>query len=384
MRMADLPGNVEVHAGAPGSRLDVIVIHETNGRKYLEALVRLHEMGQVRSLKFVEASVCWKFLFSLLRERKPLRRAIAEALRNLRFRLTFVKVRSSVIVLCVPPWDYRFLLYAALRHRNVLIYNTSWPYWEGTQVPRRWGFLTPLFRNPWMRVLSESRVNIVAVTAAAARSLAGAIPSKRAIIISHAVSDAHFVHRAKHRVPFRILFVGDLVERRGLHKVREIINGLQGEPVELDIVGDGKLRGFAAKLATSCGGTFHGRISDRSQLARIMASCQVLISPSVKTNRWEELFGMSIIEAMACGLPCIASDHIGPRALIESGVSGVTLPENSPAEMTAWVKTLLRDENEWNRMSAAAVQAARSFALDAVTERWRRVLVEASKQLSVT
>jgi hypothetical protein len=51
---------------------DVVVIHETNGRKYLEALTYLQKGGKLRSLRFVGASVIRVF-HSLLRERQGLR-----------------------------------------------------------------------------------------------------------------------------------------------------------------------------------------------------------------------------------------------------------------------------------------------------------------------
>jgi hypothetical protein len=130
------------------------VTHETNGRKYHEALMILHERGEISSLKFVEASVVWKLAHSLVRERKTLWQSLRQSLRNLAFRLSFWKVRNHTVIVGLPPWDYRFLLYELLRYRNRLIYHTSWPSWHQSRVPRKLGILTPLLRSGWRRVLS--------------------------------------------------------------------------------------------------------------------------------------------------------------------------------------------------------------------------------------
>jgi len=48
-----------------------------------------------------------------------------------------------------------------------------------------------------------------------------------------------------------------------------------------------------------------------------------LILPSRKFKNWEELFGIVIIEAMATGIPVIASNCIGPKEIIENGKDGI-------------------------------------------------------------
>src|SRR5437773_9818380 len=89
---------------------DVVVIHETNGRKYLEALTFLQNSGKLRSLRFVGASVVWRFFHSLLRERTGLRVALRLSIDNLIFRLKFWTLRHHTVILCVASWYYRFSL----------------------------------------------------------------------------------------------------------------------------------------------------------------------------------------------------------------------------------------------------------------------------------
>jgi glycosyltransferase involved in cell wall biosynthesis len=355
---------------------DVVVIHETNGRKYLEALTYLQKGGKLRSLHFVGASVIWSFFHSLLRERKGLRAVLRLSLDNLVFRLSFWKLRHHTVILCVAPWDYRFLLYGFLRRRNRLIYNTSWPHWHGSRVPRKLWLLTPLLRLAWRRILSEPTVEVVAVVSAAAQSLASAVDLERPpTVISHTVSDVFFRFRARHALPLRLLFVGELSTKKGVLELPKLLEAVHEQGVLIDIVGDGPLREVAREIAQRANCHWHGQVTDRAQLAAIAANCQILVSPALSTNRWEELFGMSILEAMASGLPSIVSDHVGPRSIIRSGVDGVLVPEGSTDIIASWIKKLHADPEQWEAISQRAVATAQKYSLQEIAARWERLLL---------
>lgn len=360
--------------------IDVIVIHETNGVKYLEALAFLSNQHALRSVRFVGASVIWKFFHTLLRERKGLKSALRTSFENLAFRLKIWKLRDHVVILCVAPWDYRFLLYAFLRRKNRLIYNTSWPYWTGSKVPRKFGLLTPVLRAAWLRILSESGVEIVTVISAAAQSLSSVVDLERPpTIISHAVSEVFFKVRAQHSVPLRLLFVGELSAKKGTQELPKLLDALADQSVAIDIVGDGPLRQIAIDIARRPNCRWHGQITDRSKLAAIAANCQILVSPSSSTNRWEELFGMSILEAMAAGLVCIVTDHVGPRSIMRSGIDGILMPENSTDAIAALIRELQADPRRWTEISECAIATAKRYSLQEISGQWNRLLAGTTK-----
>jgi glycosyltransferase involved in cell wall biosynthesis len=368
---------------APGRSVrgpHVLVIHETEGRKYFEALSVLQQRGALSSLQFAGASVVWKFAHSLIRERKGVWAAARQSWDNLLFRLNFWKIKNHTVILGVPPWDYRFVLYSFLRRRNTLIYNTSWPYWTDGRVPCR--FLSPVMRWAWSRILGESRVKVVAVTSQAAQSVSTAIAlGQQPTVIPHVVSDTFFKVRAKYSLPFRLLFVGELSRKKGLLELSALLDALESDSVAIDIVGDGELSHVAKELANRPNCRWFGQVRDRAELAKIAANCQIMVSPALRTNRWEELFGMSILESMAAGLPCIVSDHVGPRSIITSGMNGVLVPEHATEEIAAWVRNLEARPDEWKSISNHAVETARKYSVRAIAGRWQRALTCSATQV---
>lgn len=362
---------------------EVIVVHETDGRKYLEALVELYKGGEIATLDFVEATVFRKFIRGLLRENQPFRKVLARAGRNAVFRLGIPWLRNKTIILGVAPWDIRFLLHQSLRWRNRFIYHTSWPFWDGSFVPRNYGPLSPIVRRLWLRVLRSPMVEVVAVTSAAADGLASVVPSKRATIIPHVVSEAFFSGRTSvANECFNLVYVGELIPQKGIKLFSALLDELKDISVHLNIVGAGPLESFvAAELANRPNVTVHGRITDRNALARLFFNSHLLVLPSVRTPTWEELFGMVIIEAMAAGLPTIATDHIGPRSLIANGSNGLLVAEGDIAGIATSIRALAGDKYYWQRLSNAALSAGEKYSITNIRTLWRQFLFSQADSL---
>ena len=90
----------------------------------------------------------------------------------------------------------------------------------------------------------------------------------------------------------------------------------------------------------------------------------------------------ALLEAMALGLPCIATDCLGggPRMVIEDGVNGLLIPMGDEAALAEAMRRLLRDPEAAERMGRAARETAESFRPDRVFADWRQyvedILVE--------
>ncbi|WEH32709.1 glycosyltransferase family 4 protein [Streptomyces sp. AM 4-1-1] len=90
-----------------------------------------------------------------------------------------------------------------------------------------------------------------------------------------------------------------------------------------------------------------------------------------------ESFGMTIVEAMRCGLPVVATDcpH-GPREIIDDGVDGVLVPTGDQHAVAKALLSLIDDDGLRLRLGRAALTAAERFDPARIAERHERLFTE--------
>ncbi|MEW2133906.1 glycosyltransferase family 4 protein [Streptomyces sp. NPDC005435] len=91
-----------------------------------------------------------------------------------------------------------------------------------------------------------------------------------------------------------------------------------------------------------------------------------------------EPFGMTIVEAMRCGLPVVSTDcRYGPGEIIRDGVDGRLVPPGDPDAFGAALLDLVRDDERRRAMGRAAAENARRYAPDSVVAEAERLLTGA-------
>jgi glycosyltransferase involved in cell wall biosynthesis len=154
----------------------------------------------------------------------------------------------------------------------------------------------------------------------------------RAVHISHAVDTEVFRPGPSGRDiadRVRVLFVGNLLQLKGIHIIMEMITGRQWRSTEFCFVRTGPYEAQIRDLERSgypvkCLGPVHYR----NGLSGIYRRADMLTLPSIRIGREEEKFGIVLVEAMACQLPVIATDCIGPREIVDDGETGLLIPQH--------------------------------------------------------
>jgi len=94
------------------------------------------------------------------------------------------------------------------------------------------------------------------------------------------------------------------------------------------------------------------------------------------SSRYEG-FGNVLIEAMACGVPVVATSSSGTREIVRDGVDGLLVDVHEPAALAAAFERLLRDDALRRRMSEEARRRAAAFDLPAIAAAYGQMFAEA-------
>ncbi len=142
-----------------------------------------------------------------------------------------------------------------------------------------------------------------------------------------------------------------------------IIGGEPDESAEYENIELSRIKALTEKHGLSDLVTFLGKRNQES-LPYYYSAAEAVVVPSQY-----ESFGMVALEAMACGIPVVASQIGGLAYLVQDGVTGYTVPVDEPVELANRLTLLLRDQDLRNRMGKQAVQVAREYAWDKIASK---------------
>jgi type III pantothenate kinase len=161
----------------------------------------------------------------------------------------------------------------------------------------------------------------------------------------------------------RLLCVGRLVERKGIGNVIEALAELPdtelvvaGGPPRAQLDADAevqRLRAVAERCGVSGRVDLRGRV-ERADLPALLRSADVVVSAP-----WYEPFGIVPLEAMACGVPVVASAVGGMIDSVVDGVTGLHVPPRDPERLAAVLRALLADPRRRAAFGRSGVQRAR-------------------------
>jgi phosphatidylinositol alpha-mannosyltransferase len=163
-----------------------------------------------------------------------------------------------------------------------------------------------------------------------------------------------------------LLFVGRLEKRKGLGDLlRAYVNLKQRIPeLRLIVVGDGRMRGGYERYIESQAipdVLMAGHVSP-DELPRYHASADIFVAP----NTGQESFGIVLLEAMAAGLPVVATDIPGFTQVVSPGEQGILVRRNDPVSLSSAINLLAADPVLRARLGAAGRQSAMNYS-------WERV-----------
>jgi phosphatidylinositol alpha-mannosyltransferase len=194
-------------------------------------------------------------------------------------------------------------------------------------------------------------------------------------IIPNGVDFSHFPSQTAPMPPYddgrpNILFLGRIEKRKGLECLLHAYRQLKTDIPEarLLVVGGGtRLRKRYERWIERHrieDVVFTGRVSDADR-ARYFRTATVYCSPATG----KESFGVVLIEAMASGVPIVASNIEGYAGVLTDGQEGLLVPPRNAARLAEALGTILRDKAMQRAMGERGLSTARNYSWDKVARR---------------
>jgi glycosyltransferase involved in cell wall biosynthesis len=298
----------------------------------------------------------------------------------------------------------------------------AWPYYR-TRLRRGWDVVVedlnkiPLFTPAWgstpvvplvhhlfgATAFQEASLPIAALTVALEWPLARAFHGRPAIAVSPSTRD-DLVQRGlrpedisvipngidlqrysidEEVVPFpepSLLFLGRVKRYKGLDQVLEALARLRAGAhpgVRLRVGGKGddlpRLRARAADLGVAGAVDFLGYVSEEEKLELLRRSWVHVLTSA------KEGWGITVLEAGACGTPTVASDVPGLRDSVRDGRTGLLVPYQDVSALTEALGRVLLDSSLRGDLGAGARSFAEGFGWDDTASRVERVLLGAAE-----
>ncbi|HET7486945.1 MAG TPA: glycosyltransferase family 4 protein [Acidimicrobiales bacterium] len=191
----------------------------------------------------------------------------------------------------------------------------------------------------WLRPAAAGADRLFAISAFVAEQLRSVFPGGAPVVLGGAVDATVFRPLAQDE-PGHLAYVGRLVTEKGVWTLLDALRRLD-RPVVLDVVGEGPL---AEPLKDAVAATPHLCVQLHGYLPPtgvrdVLARSAALVVPSL----WEEPLGLVVLEAMACGVPVVATAVGGIPEIVQDGRNGLLVEPGDGAALAHAMERVLAE-----------------------------------------
>ncbi|HEY2645208.1 MAG TPA: glycosyltransferase [Galbitalea sp.] len=172
----------------------------------------------------------------------------------------------------------------------------------------------------------------------------------------------------------RILFVGRLVEKKGLAVLLDALGELETSEWNLTVVGDGPLRSQLEDAAAALPVTFVGQLGRDELIAQYLLA-DICVFPSVPAASGDQDgLPVALLEAMGAGAAIVASNVPGINEVIRDGSNGLLTPAGDSAALRSAIERLASQRDLRATLAAGARATAQTYSSTVIGERYRAIL----------
>lgn len=233
-----------------------------------------------------------------------------------------------------------------------------------------------LFTKPVIRYLWKEATAIVANSQGLKEVATQTYQERQIAVIPNGVDTELFSPGTKEEKDGRrILSCGRMRKQKGFSYLIEALADLP-DRTTLELVGDGPLKGKLKALVRELG--LQERVAftswlSQEELIKRYQQADIFVLPSI-----EEGMPNVLLEAMACGLPVVATNVAGSRELVKHGVNGLLVPPRDKKALAMAIQEVLNDKS---RMGKESLALAARYSWQEAAKDYRRICKQVIKDV---
>jgi glycosyltransferase involved in cell wall biosynthesis len=240
------------------------------------------------------------------------------------------------------------------------------------------GFLLGIYKRLFLKKVLKEAAKIICLSEPQKKLIATkyALPLETFVVIPNGVAETYFIAKktSENAVP-HLLFVGRLAAQKNLPLLIEAVAHMQVSVI-LDVVGEGELKENVEALIHKYNlqnVKLHGKKTGKD-LLEFYKSADIFVLPSFK-----EGVSLAMLEALAVGLPVVASDAPEIREIL--GECGVLIQDPTATNYARALDNLLSDKDNMRNLSNLSVEKASSYSWENVINSIENVYKEVGHEI---
>lgn len=269
-------------------------------------------------------------------------------------------LREELLVVGIAPYDYLMNQYEKVFAKNKSIYFTSWQYWDGKYFPN--GELKN--RHKFEQILKNSFKGIACVSKHTELGVKQfGLPT---VVVNHAVDVAAYEPKQEYVNNNRFIFLGRLEKVKNLEIILKYMKEHPDKEIQIDFVGNGEYKNRILKASGSDNRIHYLGKWSKEEIQSRLKDYAYLLLPSHK-----EPFGIVLLEALACGVPCITSNAYGPIEIIHNGYNGFNFELKNESDFEKVMDAAIyTSHDEYKRLSQNALKDSERYSSENIMEKW--------------
>lgn len=270
------------------------------------------------------------------------------------------KIKNEILIVGLAPYDSLLFRYKEAIRNNRAYYFSSWQTWDGSDFPR--GNIKN--KSKWESILKTTFKGAACVSKTTQKGVSQFI--EHTCVVNHALPIEEYVKKVNYNLKQKFLFCGRFEDSKNMRYILDWLKDNMCIKCTFDFAGFGSYQKEIEELSEKDKRVKYLGLLDKSEIKKILSDYDFIVLPSKV-----EPFGISLIESLAAGTPCLASNASGPAEIIEDGYNGIVCDKDSYESYTmAMSRAINISFEDYTMLCKNALVSGKEYSSRIIAQKW--------------